>query len=79
MANDDIKIPVMASRGKKRKDRAQGRSPAHTIYVRIEPGLGAALERYLNETEPRPSLTAVVELALRRYLSAVQYWPPKEE
>jgi hypothetical protein len=36
----------------------------------------AALRRYVAETEPRPSLTSVMEAALAAYLRSRGYWPP---
>lgn len=58
--------------------RPAGRQPKYSLSARIDPAIGAALERYVEDTEPRPTHTSVVELALRRLLKEVGYWPPQE-
>ena len=74
-------IPDMASHKKKRPGPppSGGRRPAYTLYCRIEPALGAAFDRYLSETRPKPTATSAVELALENLLTAAGYWPPSEE
>lgn len=47
------------------------------LHVRIDPAIDAALDAYLDATEPRVSKTAAVESALREFLRAKGYWPPK--
>lgn len=68
-------IPGMAKRGK--PGRPKGRKPAYVIYVRVDPAIGAALDAYIDQTEPRPSQTAAVELALKRLLTQAGFYPPK--
>jgi hypothetical protein len=57
---------------------AGGRRPAYTLYVRIDPALGAAFERYVEETKPKPTQTSAVELALEKLLTEAGYWPPPD-
>src|SRR5262245_31141660 len=61
---------------KKKHGNGRGRKPAYTLFVRISPQLGAAFEGYVAATEPRPSRTSVLELALREYLTRRGVWPP---
>jgi hypothetical protein len=48
---------------------------AFHLYLQGE--LRDALDDYVDQTEPAPTRTAVVELALRRYLASVGFWPRK--
>jgi hypothetical protein len=59
--------------------RPPGRVPSVTIFARVPPALGEALEAYVEATRPKTTNTAVVELALERYLSEVGFWPPGTE
>lgn len=52
------------------------RSPAYTVYARINPALGAALDLKLSRS--RRSLTAELELALEAWLAADGLWPPPD-
>lgn len=65
----------------KKKDSSDGkkpnRTPAVTIFARIKPRLGRALEDYINSVRPRTSTTAVLEAALEDFLSVQGFWPPK--
>lgn len=60
--------------GKKRPP--QGRSPSVTVFARVSPELGSALDAYIEGTRPRTDKTAVVALALEEYLTKVGFWPP---
>lgn len=51
---------------------------AKSIGIRLKPEILEALRRYIEAAEPRPSMTAVVDLSLRRYLSEKGYWPPPD-
>jgi hypothetical protein len=60
--------------GKKKKP--QGRSPAYVVYARIDPAIGAALDRYMESLEAAPSMKASLEAALKHFLKAKGFWPP---
>lgn len=38
-----------------------------------------ALRRFVQETEPHPTLTAVINTALEHYLKSQSFWPPREK
>lgn len=71
-------IPVMAKKRKPGRPSTGGRKPGYVVYARINPALGAAFERYVEETRPKPTQTSVIELALERLLAEAGYWPPPE-
>ncbi len=77
MAGLAVRIPRMG-RKKKRDDgdTTPGRSAAYTVYARIDPQLGAALEAYIKSLKPQPSLTATVETLIEECLQARGFWPP---
>lgn len=61
--------------------------PAPTQPKRIRPGKANlnvwiaasvvdALDNYVEGTEPKPTATSAVELALKRFLTEAGYWPP---
>jgi hypothetical protein len=56
--------------------KPQGRSPAFTVFVRIPLDLGEALERYVDETRPKPTTTSAVTLAIEELLRKAGFWPP---
>lgn len=64
---------------KKRPDskRTQGidRHTKPRLAFHLDARLLAALERYISETKPRPTTTAVVVLALEEYLEERGFWP----
>jgi hypothetical protein len=62
----------------KKPDQPRGRSPSEAIFVRINPGLGKALESYMNGVRPKTTRTAVIEAALEEFLAARGHWPPSE-
>jgi hypothetical protein len=68
--------PFMSSR-KRKPGRPKGRQPTYTLYARVAPEVGAAFERYIEATEPRPSDKAVIELAIKEFLRSRDFWPPK--
>lgn len=49
------------------------------VSVYVDPEIREALDAYVDQAEPTTTLTAVVELALRRYLKSVGYWPPPDQ
>jgi hypothetical protein len=55
------------------------RKPTRTgvpLHVWIDPAIAAALQAYLDGTEPSVFKTAAVESALREFLRARGHWPP---
>jgi hypothetical protein len=69
----------MAAKKKKPGRPPQGRSPAFVVYARVDPAFEAIMERYLSETEPAPTQTAVIETALKEFFRARGYWPPPDD
>lgn len=61
---------------KKGPGRPAGRKPTTTIYARVEPSLGAALDAYLDSLRPRPTTTSVIVVAIEEYLKQQGFWPP---
>lgn len=53
------------------------RTPAYTIYVRVPPQMGEALEAFISAQHLPTTLTGVVQAALARYLEEGGHWPPK--
>lgn len=66
---------IFGMASKRKPGRPKGRKPSYTVYARVDPVLGQALEAYIDRTEPRPSQTAVIELALKRLLKEAGFWP----
>ena len=63
--------------GMAKKDKGsqpQGRSPHYTVYGRLPPKLGKALEEYIAQTRPRPTTTSVLILAIEELLAAKGFW-----
>lgn len=72
-------IPDMAKKKPNGPGRpATGRKPTITIYARVRPELGEALEAYLASLRPRPTGTAVLEAALEDFLQGKGFWPPPQ-
>ena len=44
------------------------------VYIASE--LRDAFDRFIDQTEPRTSKTAVIEMLLTRYLTEQEFWPP---
>lgn len=51
-----------------------GRTPAITIFARVSPELGKALNDYVDGIKPKTTLAAVVSLAVEEYLARVGHW-----
>lgn len=49
------------------------------LYVYIPDDMGAALQKYLDESLPRVSKTSAVEAAMAAFLEEKGYWPPRTE
>lgn len=65
----------MLSMAKKKPTKRSG----VPLHVWIDPALAAALEAYLEQTEPSVFKTAAVETALRGFLREKGHWPPKPD
>ncbi len=63
------------SDGEKKRGRPPGRKPAYTIHVRIQESIGDAMDAFAAAQDFPPTTTAVVEHALKRYLSEQGFWP----
>lgn len=63
----------MSKRRKKRGKRAAGTA---NLNVWIAREVVAALRRYVADTEPSPTLTSAVQLALTRFLTREGYLDP---
>jgi hypothetical protein len=65
----------MAKKKRPTPGQTQGRSPAYTLYARIDPDLGEAFEDLLGSIQPRTTTVGLVELILRDYLTRAGKWP----
>lgn len=76
--NDSERHMAKPNRGRKDDKGSKPKADRTGLQVGgyIDPDIRHALDRYLTETEPAPSITNVLEVALRRFLSSVGYWPP---
>lgn len=72
-------IPSVANNKKGKPGRPPGRKPTDTIFARVPPELGKAIDDYLDSLRPAPTLTAVVKVALEEFLETQGFWPPKDE
>jgi hypothetical protein len=79
MAAATATMPGMAKKKSDKADKAQGRSPSYTVFARIAPELGEALDKYLASIRPKPTTTAVVETALEDFLAKAGFWKPPEQ
>ncbi len=68
MDGEGVTMLVMADKPKKRGRPPKGRTPAFTVFARIKSELGERLVRHVDSIEPKTTLAAVVELAIRQYL-----------
>lgn len=59
--------------------RPPGRKPTTTIFARVSPRLGKALDDYIDSLKLKPTITGIVELSLKEYLASQGFWPPKDE
>ena len=69
-------MPVEAPAPPKPPRKKRVRPGKTNINVWISAPIAAAMERYIEETEPTPTATSAFELALKRFLTEVGYWPP---
>lgn len=60
-------------------DHKPNRSPAYTVFARIPPELGAALDAFVNSLRPKPTATSVLQVCIEEFLKQKGFWPPKEE
>lgn len=73
----DTILNVANKKGK--PGRPTGRKPTDTIFARVPPELGKAIDDYLGTLRPQPTLTAVVKVAIEEYLERHGFWPPKDD
>jgi hypothetical protein len=79
MVSADATIGGMPrSRKSETPPKQPNRSPAYTVYARIDPALGAVLEKHIDSVRPKTTLTAVLELAIEEYLAKQGLWPPTD-
>lgn len=62
--------------GKRTQKTDRHTQPRMAFHAKAE--LLAALDRYVADQEPETTGSAVVRLALERFLVSEGYWPPKE-
>jgi hypothetical protein len=62
------------SRPKKQPGRDRHREPREVFH--LPPELREALAAYVASVEPATTRSAVVRLALQRFLTDVGFWPP---
>lgn len=75
-------MATMLSMSDKKKKPKSGDKPKRAgvpLHVWIDEGLAAALQAYLDETEPNVFKTAAVETALKDFLRLKGHWPPKKQ
>lgn len=69
-------MPVMARKQNKAGVNKPTPKPTVVVAIRLSPRLFKVLEAHVAGIEPRSSVAAVGELAIRRYLESVGLWPP---
>lgn len=62
-------MPIMTER---KKPNRKGKS----LGAYLPSDLLEAFDRYVEETEPKPSKTAILAMLIRRFLGEKGYWPP---
>ncbi len=79
-------MPIMAKKKSQGADAAaarpkkgQNRSPAWIVYCRVDPALEQAVAAYQRSFEYEPSLTQIVERALKELLKKSGHWPPQDQ
>jgi hypothetical protein len=71
----------MLSMSEPKKRPKKPRKPSRTgvpLHVWIDQDLAAALQDYLDSTDPKVSKTAAVESALRELLRGKGFWPRRD-
>jgi hypothetical protein len=66
--------PIMGQRKRTSGKGGGHRHPRESFHLPDD--LRAALVRFVNDTRPRPSKSAVMVAALEQYLESRGYWPP---
>jgi hypothetical protein len=64
---------------KNNRGRPKLRQASYSLYVRVPPELGEALEQYQRSLRIRPALTSIAEVALQDFLKAEGFWPPRPD
>lgn len=73
-------MSVMATRKPTNKNTPRrGPRTGKALNLWVDARIRDALDQYIADMEPAPTLKNVVELAIRRYLQSVNRWPPKPE
>lgn len=74
-------LDTMARKKKPDGDGAP-KKPVRTgvpVHAWVDAEVVEALDKFVSEFEPRISKTSAVEAALKAYLRANGYWPPRRE
>jgi hypothetical protein len=61
---------------KQKKNQQKDRHAQPRLVFHLSEALLAAFNEYTSTLQPRPADSAVLRLALERYLTEVGYWPP---
>jgi hypothetical protein len=77
-------LGTMPARKPKKRESAEATPPKRQppkrtgkpLNVWIDASLRDAIDTLVDESKPRTSLTAIVELALEEYLTRQKRWPP---
>ncbi len=79
MANNVVTMKDMA-RPKKTPGEQQSAKPrpGYPVFARLDSELGAALDRFFAAQRLKPTLTTVIEAALKEFLQKEGFWPPKK-
>lgn len=75
---DVLTIGFMAKRKPPMKTAAAPSRTGKAVNAWVDPALYAALQKYLDEQRPRPTMTSVVEVCLEDFLREKGYWPPAD-
>lgn len=70
---------VAMAKRKPTTDSKPKRPGKRQIGLYIDERLYLAFERYIDSKEPKASITAHLELALREYLGKHGHWPPPSD
>ena len=58
--------------------RKPNRYPSRTVYARLSPALGAALDAFIASLRPEPTLASVLEMFIEDGLKQKGFWPPAD-
>jgi hypothetical protein len=60
----------------KKKQKPQPNRKGLSIHVYLDADVRAALDNYMGSSDLQPNATRIINLALKRYLQSVGFWPP---